>query len=290
VNPQAADACFSPWRPIDDAMHVCLLGPIEIDCLGRQIPLSGHHQRALIAALASEAGKVVPADRLIGTLWGERPPAAAVNKLQGCVSALRKKLSGPKPAGSSSRWPIITREPGYVLSADSVTVDLFEYRALLRLAARERDAGLTAAASAHYGLALELWRGPAYADAPTEILSAMAAALESGRLLTIERRAECDLRLGRHGQVAEELGLVLAAHPARESLRAMLMLALYRIGCRADALQTYRAGRALLREQLGIEPGPVLRRLHDLILSDDPRLATPDTLSCLGAAASAAGC
>jgi DNA-binding SARP family transcriptional activator len=279
-----ADACFSLWRPIDDVMHVCLLGPIEVACLGRQIPLSGYHQRALIAALASETGNVVPADRLIGTLWGEQPPAAAVKKLHGCVSALRMKLSGPKPAGTSSRWPIVSREPGYALSADSVTVDLFEYRALLRLAARERDAGLTAAASAHYGLALELWRGPAYADAPSAILSAMAAALESGRLLTIERKAECDLRLGRHGQVAGELGLVLAAHPARESLRAVLMLALYRAGRRAEALETYRAGRALLREQLGTDPGPVLQRLHDLIRSDDPRLATPELVCPQGGA------
>jgi DNA-binding SARP family transcriptional activator len=262
-------------------MHVCVLGPIEIACHGRQIPLSGRHQRALVAALASEAGKVVPAERLIDTLWGDRPPAAALNKLQGCVSALRKQLSGQEPARASSRWPIITREPGYVFSAEAVTVDLLEYRALLRLAAQELDAGLTAAASAHYGEALELWRGPAYADAATPVLSAMAAALESGHLLTIERKAECDLRLGRHSQVAEELALVLAAHPARESLRAMLMLALYRIGCRADALQAYRAGRALLREQLGIEPGPVLQQLHELILGDDPRLAAPDALCCL---------
>jgi DNA-binding SARP family transcriptional activator len=231
---------------------------------------------------------VVPVERLIEALWADRPPAAALNKLHGCVSALRKQLSGPKPAGTSSRWPIITREPGYLFSPDAVTVDLLEYRALLRLAAQELDAGLTAAASAHYGEALELWRGPAYADAATPILSAMAAALESGRLLTIERKAECDLRLGRHGQIAEELALVLAAHPARENLRAMLMLALYRAGCRADALQSYRAGRALLREQLGIEPGPVLQRLHELILDDDPRLATPNALSCLGPTASAA--
>jgi DNA-binding SARP family transcriptional activator len=262
-------------------VRVFLLGPVEVAHDGRQIQLNGRHQRALVAALASEAGKLVPAERLVDALWGERPPASAWTKLQGCVSGLRKQLSGTKPGCANGRWPLMTRDPGYLFSAEGVTVDLLEYRTLLHRAAQEMDAEQSAAASGSLGAALELWRGPAFADARTPVLSAMAAALEGGRLLALERKAECDLRLGRYAAVAQDLGLALAAHPAREGMRAAMMLALYRSGCRAEALESYRVGRALLREQLGIEPGPLLRRLHELILHDDPQLAVPGVLTHL---------
>jgi DNA-binding SARP family transcriptional activator len=265
-------------------VRVYLLGPVDVTRHGREIQLSGHHQRALIAALASEVGKVVSAERLIDTLWGEQPPATARNKLQGYVSGLRKALTGSVPGDARARWPLVTRYPGYLLSPDDVTVDLFDYRALLRLANREQDAGEFAAASRHLTEALGLWRGPAYADVNTPVFASMAAALERGRLLAIERRAECDLRLGRYDTVAEELTMVLATHPLREATRAALMLALYRRGCRAEALESYRAVRGLLREQLGIEPGQPLRRLHALMLDDDPELATQDVLADIIAA------
>ncbi len=260
-------------------MRVDLLGPIDVAHDGREVWLKGHHQRALVAALASEAGKVVSAERLIDTLWGERPPATARNKLQGYVSGVRKALAGARPDAISGSWPLVTRYPGYLLSLDGVSVDLFEYRALLRLATREQDAGEVAAASRHLGDALALWRGSAFADVNTPVFASMAAALERGRLLAIERKAECDLRLGRYDTVAEELTLVLATHPLREAMRAALMLALYLRGCRAEALESYRVVRRLLREQLGIEPGHLLRHLHELMLSDDPELADQSVLA-----------
>jgi DNA-binding SARP family transcriptional activator len=262
-------------------VHVFLLGPVEIACNGRKIQLNGRHQRAIVAALASEPAKVVPAERLIDVLWGQQPPSSAWTKLQGCVSGLRKQLRGTNPAGTSVRWPIVTRDPGYLFSDEGVTVDLVEYRTLLQRAAQETDTERWAAASGSLGAALELWRGPAFADTRTPVLSAMAVALESGRLLALERKAECDLRLGRYATVAQELGLTLAVHPAREGMRAAMMLALYRSGCRAEALESSRAGRALLRERLGIEPGPLLRRLHEMILRDDPQLAMPGALADL---------
>jgi DNA-binding SARP family transcriptional activator len=255
-------------------MHVGLLGPVEITHGRHDVRLHGHHQRALVAALASEAGKVVSAERLIDTVWAESPPASARTHLQGYVSVTRKMLNGGEQYTIIRGWPIITRHPGYLLSTDGVTVDLFKYRELLKLATGELDAGEVAVASRHLGEALELWRGPAFADASTPALSSMAGALERGRLLAIERKAECDLRLGRCDEVAEELTLILAAHPLREGTRAALMLALYRRGCRAEALECYRAGRRLLREELGIDPGLQLRRLHELMLSDHPDLAT----------------
>lgn len=266
-------------------MHVYLLGPIEIVHDGQPIPLSGRRQRALVAALASEVGKVVSTGRLIDALWGEQPPASARAKLQGCVSDVRKVLAHLTPETMRARWPLMTREPGYLLSAEGVVVDLLQYLSLLHLAGHELDAGEVAAASEHLGEALRLWRGPAYADARTPVLSAMAVAIEGGRLLAIERKAECDLRLGRYDMVINEGGLVLAAHQAREGMRAAVMLALYRSGCRAEALELYRMGRRLLREQLGIEPGPVLRRLHEFILCDDPQLVSPAVLDYLSGAA-----
>lgn len=265
-------------------MRISLLGPVTIIHNGVEIRLGGRHQRALVSVLAGEIGTVVSAERLIDALWGERPPASARTKLQGCVSALRKQFSSPKQTDVKSQWPLYTRDPGYLFCTNDVSVDLLDYRALLQLASREMDIGRFAAASNNLGAALGLWRGPAYADTRTPILSAMAAALESGRLLAIERKAECDLHLGRNDSVIEELRLALAANPLREGMRAAMMLALYRSNCRADALESYRAGRVLLREQLGIEPGSVLRRLHELILRDGPRLAMPGVLADLNEA------
>ncbi len=255
-------------------MRVFLLGPVDIIHEGQQIRLIGHHQRALIAALASEAGRIVPAERLIDTLWGERPPTTARTKLQGYVSGVRKALGDSPQGRADASCLLLTRYPGYLLSRDDVSVDLFEYRALLQLASSEQNSGEIAAASHHFGEALALWRGSAFADACAPTLAGMAAALERGRLLAVERKAECDLWLGRYDTVAEELTIVLAAHPHRETTRAALMLALYRRGCRAEALESYRAGHRLLREQLGIEPGHRLRRLHQLMLSDNLELAT----------------
>lgn len=262
------------------AICVYLLGPVEIVTGGHDIPLAGKHRPVLVAALASEAGKVVSSSRLIDTLWGDRPPATARTNLQGHVCALRKSLTSHGP-GADGRWPLVTRAPGYLLSTDRVSVDLLDYRSLLTRAAQEVESGQIAAASEHLATALAMWRGPAFGDIDAANLVSAAAALERGRLLAIERKAECDLRLGRYDAVAEELSLVLATHPYREVSRAALMLALYRRGCRTEALDSFRAGWRLLREQFGIEPGHSLRRLHEMMLSDDPRLAAPELLALI---------
>jgi len=247
---------------------------------GREIPIAGKQQRTLVATLASEAGKVVPGPRLIDTLWGDRPPASARSKLHGHVSTLRKSLTSAV-LGASASWPLITRPPGYALSTANVDVDLLGYRSLLALAADAVGAGRIADASEKLAAALAMWRGAAFGGAEATNLASVAAALEQGRLLATERKAECDLHLGRYDAVAEDLSLVLAAHPHREASRAALMLALYRRGCRAEALEAYRAGRRLLHDQLGIEPGRLLRHLHEMMLSDDPRLAAAELLAVI---------
>lgn len=254
-------------------MRVSLLGPIDIVNAGREIRLSRPHERVLIAALASEAGKVISAGRLIDTIWGDQPPRSARVKLQGYVSSLRKVLTDSNGEVINGRWPLITREPGYLLSTDGVSVDLLEYRALLNSATDALEAQDYASASALLTDALALWRGPAFADAQTPILASVAVALERGRMLAMERKASCDLKVGRYEAVVEQFTSILAEHPHREGVRAGLMVALYRVGWRAEALECYRSGRQLLRQQLGIEPGEHLRRLHEMMLTDDPRLA-----------------
>ena len=169
-------------------LQVYLLGPISVMWGDREIMLRGQLQRALMAALASEAGKVIPADRLIDMLWGQQPPHSAKMKLQGLVSALRKAIGDYAHGLVGTRWPLITREPGYLLSLDGVRVDLRDYRELLRRADGELEAGFVSSASVCLGEALASWRGPALADVRSPILEGLAAALEQGRLLTIERK------------------------------------------------------------------------------------------------------
>jgi DNA-binding SARP family transcriptional activator len=254
-------------------MYVYLLGPIEVTCFGQCVPLTGRHQRALMAVLASELGKVVATERLIEAIWGDNPPQHARAKLHGCVSGLRKSLGQSCPSDASERSSVATRDPGYVLTADTVTVDVLEYRALIRQATTHLDAGRITAAATSLAGALALWRGPAFADARTPVLDGLADSLERGRLFAVERKAECDLQLSRQEDVAEELTATIVANPLRERMRALLMLALYRCGCRAEALECYRVGRHLLHEQLGIEPDQKLQSLHLRILADDPQLA-----------------
>jgi DNA-binding SARP family transcriptional activator len=250
-------------------MRVCLLGPVRLIVAGHEVRLAGGLQRALLVMLASEAGKIVSANRLIEAMWGDFPPKSANVKVQGTVSSLRKALVSTKLCDADDRWPLHTCDPGYALSAEGVTVDLRQYRVLLSRATDELAAGKLVLASDHLSEALSLWSGPALAGLrlQTPVLCAMADALEGSRLLTIERKARCDLQLGRHEIVADQLIEYVAANPFREGMRAALMLALFRCGCCAEALEYYRKGRKLLREQLGIEPSPPLRRLHELMLS-----------------------
>jgi DNA-binding SARP family transcriptional activator len=263
-------------------MRVLLLGPIEVLVAGSSADLSGKYQRALVAILASAPGKLIPAERLIDGLWGEHPPTSARTKLQGHISALRNKF------GRQNGWPIQTCDPGYLLGEAGVSTDLADYRELRELAGHALSAGRYAAASDHLAEALELWRGPAYAGASSSfVLGAMADALEQDRMLATERKAVCDLRLCRYDEVIAALTFALAAHPLRDGMRGILMLAQYRDGCRAEALQVYMQGYRLSREQVGIDPCRELQALHRLILCDDPILMTSEAMGLLPGAAAA---
>jgi len=258
-------------RPRQDGepeLEFRLLGPLEVTLGGRAFSLGGANPRALLAVLALDLGRVVALDRLVDDLWGEDAPATAAHAIQVNVSTLRKAF---EPA--VGRRIIVTRPPGYLLELDPDSVDVHRFQ---RLAADGRAAladGDPALASRLLQEGLSLWRGPALADFAYEpFAQGEIARLEELRLAALEDRIEADLALGRHDELVGELEGLVAAEPLRERVRGQLMLALYRSGRQADALDSYREARHALVDELGIEPGPALRELEGAILRQDESL------------------
>ena len=237
-----------------------LLGPLEAWEDDRQISLGTGRQRALLAFLLVHANEVVSSDRLLEELWTGKPPPSAQKVLQGYVSQLRRVLP-PQT--------IVTQGPGYVLAAGET--DAHEFAQLVDQAST-LEAGDAAPLLRR---ALGLWRGRPFAEFEYEDWAqAEIARLEEQRLAAVEERIDADLQLGRHGHVVSELERLVAEHPLRERLRGQLMLALYRSGRQADALESFRLGRRALVE-LGLEPSPALERLEKQILNHDEALAAP---------------
>ena len=235
-------------------MDVKLLGAVEATSNGHSIPLGGGKPRALLALLALNAGSTVSMARLIDGLWGEEPPATAGKLVQLYVSQLRKAL-----AANGEDKAILTRRHGYELRAGPDEVDLARFERLVAGGAPRE--------------ALALWRGPPLDDVADEpFAAAEIRRLEELRLAALEFAIEHDLEAGRHREVVGELEALVAAEPLRERLHAHRMLALYRCGRQADALEAYRQARTALVETIGIEPGAELRRLHDAMLRQDPSL------------------
>lgn len=237
-------------------MEIRLLGLVEASHDGHAVPLGGAKPRALLAILALHANAPVSADRLIEGLWGERPPATAHKVVQVLVSQLRKQLAG-------SGAEILTRGHGYELRVDPDAVDALHFERLL-------TSGVN---GSHLGDALALWRGPPLDDLADEPF----AAPEIRRLEELwldARQAATDAALadGRHAEVLGELDDLVRAHPLRERLHGQRMLALYRCGRQAEALEAFRHARRALLDEVGLEPGPELRHLNDAILSQDPEL------------------
>lgn len=247
-----------------------LLGPVEAWRGGERVRLGGRKQRALLAALLVRAGRVVSLDQLIDDLWPAGPPARAAATVQVFVSDLRRALEPDRPRGAPPGL-LVTAAPGYVLRTDAVDALAFAGLAAAGRAAlddedAERAADLLARAEG-------LWRGAALADVADEPFArAEAARLEELRLGCAEDRVDAELMLGRHTAVVAELEQRVGAHPLRERLRAQLMLALHRSGRQAGALAAYAAGRRILRDELGLEPGAALRALQRGVLAQDPGL------------------
>ena len=238
-----------------------ILGPLEVHEDGTALPLGTGRQRALLALLLVHANELVSSERLIDELWSGRPPPSAQKALQGYVSQLRRALTADT---------ILTRGSGYVLVATDTDADEFER--LTRLAA-EQDAD---EAILTLQRALALWRGRAFEEFEYEEWAQLEIArLEELRLSATEQRIEAELELGHHAELVPELEKRVADHPLREQLRGQLMVALYRSGRHADALEVYRRGRQVLRDELGLEPSPFLAELERQILSHDATLRAP---------------
>lgn len=253
----ARERCYkTPVR-----LELCILGSLEVRVDDRPIALGGKRQRALLAALLLQPRRVVPTDRLVSDLWGERPPKTAATSLHNLVSQLRRLL-GPDV--------LVTQAPGYLLQVTSEQIDAYRFERALQDSRHfppdERRELLAKA--------LGLWRGPPLAEfAFDDFAQAEIRRLDELRLVALGERIDADLELGRHGEVVGELEALVGEHPLREAFRRQLMLALYRSGRQAEALSAYQDARARFVDELGIEPGPELRRLQAEILRHDASIA-----------------
>jgi DNA-binding SARP family transcriptional activator len=240
-----------------------ILGPLEVSDETGPLLLGGQKQRAVLALLLLEPGRVIGVDRLIDALWGEQPPRTATTSLQNFISQLRKTLGADV---------LETKSPGYRLRVRPGELDLDRFRVLVE-SARASEPGERAAKLRH---ALALWRGPALADFAFEAFAqSHIAHLEELHLATLEERVEAELETGVHADLIGELEGLVEEFPVRERLRGQYMLALYRSGRQAEALQTYQSGRRILVEELGIEPSRDLQQLHGAILRQESGLQAP---------------
>ena len=244
-------------------MEFLILGPLEAIDGGRQLPLGGTKQRSLLALLLLHANQVVSRDRLIDELWSGAASRDGTKSLSVAVARLRKALAPEDGL-------LVTRPPGYELRLGPGQLDLHRFEQLVAEASASAE---PATAAGKLRDALALWRGPPLSDlAYQSFCQAEIARLDELRLLALEDRLRADLELGRHAELVGELESLVAEHPLRERLRELLMVALYRAGRQAEALETYSAARAALTEELGIEPSRELQELQQAILRHEPTL------------------
>jgi DNA-binding SARP family transcriptional activator len=237
-----------------------VLGPLEVLSGGNTVPVAGQRQRALLTLLLLHAGEVLSTDRLVDRLWGETPPRTAATSLQNAISQLRKLLGADV---------LRTKPPGYVLELDGNALDLRRFEELVTQARRADPADRAQLLRQ----ALDLWHGEPLAEMLFEpFADDEVPRLVELRLATLEERIDADLERSRHAEVVGELEMLVRRYPLRERMRAQLMLALYRAGRQADALQAYQDARRALIAELGIEPGRALQQLQAAILRQDPQL------------------
>ncbi|MCX4696214.1 AfsR/SARP family transcriptional regulator [Streptomyces sp. NBC_01408] len=247
-----------------DAVVFRILGPLQVTGQGGPVRIPPGRQEVILAALLLEANRVVSTDYLVDLIWDDEPPDTARTQVQICVSRLRKLFTKAAIAAA-----ITTRPPGYVLKTEGDLVDAAVFARKVADARTLGRQGGTAEAVELLRAAGELWQGDCLSGVSSETLRSKALQLDEERLIAAETRIELELDLGRHHQLVGEIQLLVRVHPLRERLRGQLMLALYRSGRQAEALESYRVGRELLVEELGLEPGGELRRLESAILSGE---------------------
>jgi len=264
----AADAVAGATEPAEFG----ILGPLEVWRSGRAVPLGGPRQRAVLALLLLEANRVVSMDRLAEDVWGGHPPEGWVTTVQTYVFHLRRALE-PGWARGAAGGVLVTSGRGYLLRVSREQLDAALFQDGFTAGRAALEAGRYAEAAETLRTALDRWRSPVLADlADYAFTRPEAARLEELRLAALEARIDADLALGRHDALTAELEQLAGEHPLRERLHGQLMLALYRCGRQAEALAAYRRVRDLLADELGIDPGEPLRRLHASVLAHDPAL------------------
>ena len=248
-----------------------VLGPLQVSVDGGDVAVSGARQRVILALLLLARGRIVPVDSLVDAVWYGRPPATARTQVAICVAALRKSFR----AEGVETETIVTAHPGYRIAAENCALDLEEFTVLTSRAKEAVRDGRPVDAAHAYAKALALWTGPVLAGVPARPVEDEAVRLSEVRLNTYDDANAVQLELGAHQEIVPDLAAMVNEHPLRERTRGHLMLAQYRSGRRADAMETYREARRRFIDELGMEPGPELRALHDAILNDDPGLGGP---------------
>ena len=239
-----------------------LLGPLQVEVDSGQVRIPPGRQQVILAALLLEAGRIVSTDYLVDAIWDEDPPETARTQVQICVSRLRKSLASTDVA-------LVTSPPGYLLRVDREQVDVHLCDLLVARADEAAAQGRRPEAVALMRRAAGLWRGPVLSGLTSPLLAPKAARLEENRVSIVESYLELELELGRHDRLIGEIDGLVRQYPLRERLRGQLMLALYRSGRQAEALEVYRRGRELFVDELGLEPGKDLRSLEAAILAGE---------------------
>src|SRR5215469_11709224 len=257
------------------AMRYAVLGPLEASDEDRVVAVGGLKERVLLAMLLACRGSVVPAGDLIDGLWGAAAPRSAGRTLAAHVTRLRAVLEPDRGTGAG---PVVIRTAGagWRLDVGAAAVDSGRFEDRGRLASAALREGRFVEASGLAAAALAEWRGAAYGGfCSVDLCAREAARLDSLRAAAVEDAAESALALGRARELIGELELAVAEEPLRERRWALLMLALYRAGRQADALGAYRRARAVLRDEVGVDPGAELQRLHQDMLEQVPSLSAP---------------
>ena len=255
-----------------DGLRFEMLGAIRVKLHGSTVSLGGPQQRAVLALLLIDRDTPVPIAQIADALWGARPPPGSATTIQTYVFHLREAIEPDRQRGAPAQV-LVSERGGYRLNTRNAAVDTREFEDLARSGVECASNGVHEQALRELDAALRLWRGQVLADVgELEAVAPVAARLNELRLTAIEARIDVLLALGRHSLVVGELDELIAANPLRERLHAQQMLALYRCGRQADALAVYRQLRQVLDDEIGVEPAPPLRELHQAILTHDPSL------------------
>lgn len=246
-----------------------ILGPLEAWENGTRLRLGGAIQERVLVALLLEPGKVLPVSRLVAAAWAEAPPTTAFHQVRKAVADLRRRIVDGGEV-------LVTDGPGYRAVVNHTQLDLCEFDLQVRQARAAADAGHTAEAVKKLRTALAFWRGGVLSGTGGPVIEAAATALEERRLAAAEQLFELCLGLGETSELVVDLRELVSQHPLRETLRGQLMLALYRSGRQAEALDEYGKVREMLVEELGVDPGSQLAKVYEGILRASPELATPE--------------